>query len=209
MTDIVASKTEIYLLRHGECEGGNIFRGSTDVALTSRGFGQMSKSCSDNTADWQQVISSPLKRCRLFAESLCKQNKLPLLIDERIRELSFGDWDGRPIDKVWAEQAEHIQAWSADPSSTTPPNGESMEQIAARLNDFYLQLLERFEGRKLLLIMHGGVIRVLLSQLLGVPLRYANHFEVPYACMSKVNVYHSGDTQQIKLAGHNIGGLLE
>ncbi len=55
--------TTIDLLRHGACEGGEIFRGSSDVALSEQGWQQMRAAIADETAPWQAVVSSSLQRC--------------------------------------------------------------------------------------------------------------------------------------------------
>jgi len=186
--------THLHLLRHGECQGGAIFRGSSNVELSAKGFAQMQASC-DYAAQtlnhhWDVIISSPLARCRYFAEHFSKNNNIELDIDERIREMSFGDWDGKLVETVWRDYEAVMTRWSADPASITPPNGEPMSDVARRLLEAYRDITQRYRGKKILLIMHGGVIRVLLTQLLNMPLTFANRFEVPYANLTALNLYH-------------------
>ena len=186
--------THLHLLRHGECQGGAIFRGSSNVELSARGFAQMQASCdyAGKTLNhpWDVIISSPLARCRYFAEHFAKNNNIELVIDERIREMSFGDWDGQLVETVWRDYEALMTRWSTDPASTTPPNGEPMRDVAQRLVEAYSDITQRYRGKKILLVMHGGVIRVLLTQLLNMPLSFANRFEVPYANLTGLNLYH-------------------
>ena len=59
--------TTVDVLRHGQCQGGQIFRGSTDVLLTDLGWQQMEQAL-ENYQGWEAVVASPLRRCQLFAE---------------------------------------------------------------------------------------------------------------------------------------------
>lgn len=191
--------TRIDLLRHGECEGGAIFRGHNDVCLTPVGLAQMQKALI-RAAPWSRIISSPLKRCRKFAESLAEAE---VVFDARLREMSFGHWDGRPVEEVWQTDPVTISAWSCDPTSVTPPGGEPLVQVAERVMTCFADLVAQHRGQKLLLVTHGGVIRVLISQLLGMPLSHAGRIHVPYAALATVAVYHQADGDLIKLLGHN------
>ncbi len=195
--------TQIDVLRHGICEGGNIFRGCTDVPLTQQGFQQMQQALADSGHPWQCVVSSPLKRCTEFAKSLVQSGVSRFAVDERLREMSFGDWDGKEIDEVWRNDHRRISAWSLDPSVSPPPGGEALGDLAARVQSCLDDLLQQYRGQRLLLVTHGGVFRVLLSQVLGMPLACANRFDVPYACLSRLAIYHQPSGDVIKLLGHN------
>ncbi|MGB5669435.1 MAG: histidine phosphatase family protein, partial [Sedimenticolaceae bacterium] len=85
----------IDLLRHGEPAGGVRYRGDgVDDPLTERGWAQMWAAVGE-PSDWTHVVSSPLRRCRSFAEAVAERFDLPLLVDERFRETGFGTWEGR------------------------------------------------------------------------------------------------------------------
>lgn len=177
--------TRIDLLRHGECEGGDIFRGHFDAALSSAGHVQMQKACDPHCSPWQVVFSSPLQRCWRFAQGLTSAP----VSDARLQEMSFGDWDGRQITDVWREDHARISAWSRNPATNTPPNGEPLAQVAARVGSFINESLQQHSGKHLLFITHGGIIRVLLCQVLGMPLAHANRWQVPYGCFTQLAVY--------------------
>lgn len=194
--------TRIDLLRHGECEGGHIFRGHNDVALSARGLAQMQMAIV-SAGPWSRIISSPLQRCSVFAAQLAGAS---VQFDERLREMSFGVWEGRLVDEVWRTDMEKISAWSRDPTSVTPDKGEPLTQVAERVMACFDEILQRHRGEHLLLVTHGGVIRVLLSQLLAMPLSCAGRIHVPYAALSTVAVYHQDSGDQIKLLGHNWKG---
>ena len=194
--------TRIDLLRHGECEGGHIFRGHNNVCLSARGLEQMRRSIA-TAGPWSRIISSPLQRCRAFAEQL---TSAPLQFDEGLREMCFGVWEGRPVEEVWRTDTEVISAWSRDPTSATPQGGEPLIDVAERVNACFHQLHTEYRGQRLLLVTHGGVIRVLLSQVMGMPLSCAGRIHVPYAALSTVAIYHHDSGDQIQLLGHNWRG---
>ncbi len=197
------STTTIDLLRHGECEGGRIFRGATDVPLLPGGFAKMRQACNFADEKWDHVISSPLNRCRQFAKSLANQDDLTLSIEDDIREMSFGDWDGREIESVWQDSEAKMEAWSHDPSMNTPPNGEPIGDVLARVIQFYSELLRNHKSKHILVVTHGGIIRVMLAHILNMPMSCVNRFDVPYASLSRFAVYHSESGDITKLIAHN------
>ncbi len=182
--------TTVDLLRHGECEGGDIYRGRIDVALTERGWQQMQASVDGLGVDttWQRIVSSPLRRCGAFAESVARQRQIPLEQHTAWQELDFGDWDGRSMDDVWQSDPSAVQAFYDNPASAAPPGGESLQQLQDRLIPAWHSLLQSYSGQQLLLVLHGGSIRILLAWLLQMPLAAVLRLEVPYAGLSRVRV---------------------
>lgn len=184
----IDNRIQLDILRHGECEGGNIFRGSSDVALRESGRLQMQNTVQillSQGDTWDIIISSPLKRCHIFALSLADTLGINCDIDKRLREICFGDWEGREIESIWRDHPKAISAWSQDPVQHTPPNGEDLNNVHDRLEAFDRYVQKKYRGKKILLVTHGGVIRVMLTQCLGMPLTYANRFDVPYSSVSR------------------------
>ncbi len=181
--------TTIDLLRHGQCEGGEIFRGSTDVPLTDKGWQQMQQAVHESSP-WQRVVSSSLRRCRLFAEQLAEEKTLAVESHDALREIHFGDWEGQLQETVQREQGEQLRAFWQDPLSNTPPNGEPLVDFHRRVSHCFNSLLQQYQGEHLLLVSHGAVIRVLICELLNMPLDSIASISVPYACLTRFRVYH-------------------
>lgn len=183
---------QIDVLRHGECQGGEIFRGSTNVELTERGWQQMHQSLESLGRPWDVLISSPLQRCYSFAERIAQEHGLPLEVDEDWRELSFGDWEGQLREELFAREGERISQFYRDPVNHAPPNGESGLDLEQRVVAAYQRLLQDRSGQRVLLVTHGGVIRALLAHVLGMGMDRMFTLDVPYACLSGLHYVERG-----------------
>lgn len=189
--------TTIDLLRHGECQGGEIYRGVTDVPLTERGWQQMEASLQADVVHaerpWQRIVSSPLQRCRLFSEAKAQALGIPMISHAGFREMNFGDWEGRTIEAVHRDDAEAVTNFYKDPATVAPPGGESMQMVQGRLLAAWHEILAQHQGEHLLLVQHGGTIRILLAELLQMPLAAVTRLEIHYASLSRVQIYTADD----------------
>jgi alpha-ribazole phosphatase len=202
MAKVIA--THIDLLRHGACEGGEIFRGSTDVALSELGWQQMTdKVAGVGSSKWDRIISSPLQRCQRFAEKLSSEQAVPMTVRENLREMHFGDWEGLPHNVARKRfPDEWAQFWES-PAEASPPNGEAMpdfcQRICTELDDIALS----HQGESVLLVIHGAVIRVMMCHWLGMPMGAMTRINVPYAGLSRFKVYsQEGKTPWVQLSSH-------
>ena len=184
--------TTIDLLRHGACEGGEIFRGSTDVPLTDTGWEQMHAALREHSG-WDCVVTSSLQRCRNFALQFAQRQSLPVQVDERFREIHFGDWEQRLIADVEREHGPSLSRFWKDPECFTPPNGEPMPAFRARITGAAESVIHEHAGKHILLITHGAVIRMLLCEWLQMPMTAFSKIAVPYAGLSRVRLYRRGD----------------
>ncbi len=198
------SRTQLTLLRHGHCEGAEIFRGSTDCALSLRGLDQMRSACQRAGAGWDLILSSPARRCHDFASELADELARPLRVDDGLRELHFGDWEGCPVADVWQRDELRLRAFHNNPLEHGPPNGETLHELAERVNQSLTALFRDHRDQSVLLVTHGGVIRVLLTLWLDMPLANAGRWEVPHACMSQLTLWHSAAGRHKTLVAHNI-----
>ena len=193
--------TQIDVLRHGACQGGEIFRGSTNVELAEEGWQQMDRSIEG--LHWDHIVTSPLLRCRLFAEKLSQQRDIPVVVDERWREFSFGVWEGRLREQVWEENGDDVVRFFTDPATFTPEGGDTYKSVAKRVTEAWDDLLENYQGKKVLLIAHGGIIRTLYAELKSLPSDAFNSIEVPYACLSRWKNYADSRRNRSILSFHN------
>jgi len=183
----------IDLLRHGACSGGSIFRGQIDVPLTDEGWEQMNRGLEDLAGSWDRIITSPLHRCQSFATQLGHDRKLPVSSWPGIREIGFGEWEGQPVDKIWTEQQALCDAWSREPDKYSPPGGEPFTAFRFRVLQTISELSVRYTGESLLLVTHGGVIKLLLAiandwgpgQMMCLQVGYGFAASMEYDCNSE------------------------
>lgn len=183
------------LLRHGETTGGSGFRGSTDDALTDKGWAQMHQALSD-VAGWDLLISSPLQRCRMFAEQLAAARKVPLRIEADLRELHFGEWEGRNAAEILFADEQALGRFWSDPYGYTPPAAEPLQDFATRVLACVARLSDELAGQRVLLITHGGVIRLLLAQARGLPPAQLLQVDVPHASLLGVR-WDAGELSEV------------
>lgn len=123
------------------------------------------------------VWSSPLRRCRELAELL---HPAPS-IDERLREMNFGAWEGVAWDAI--PRAE-LDAWAADVAGYAPPGGESPRELQQRALDFVAGL----RGPEAVVVTHAGVIRVLVAHLRGLPPERWSELSFAYGSYTRLRV---------------------
>lgn len=124
-------KPFITLLRHGETEGGARYCGATDVELTAVGWRQMWRAV-DRESGFEAVHCSPLARCAAFARTLGKRRRLPVYMDERLREMDFGAWEGRNAAGLLTTDTEALGRFWQDPWNHAPPQGEPLRDLQRR-----------------------------------------------------------------------------
>lgn len=193
------------LLRHGEPEGGDILRGQVNPQLTDRGWRQMEASAERAEADWTHIVTSPLQRCRDFAQRLAHSRKLEPRIDDRWQEIDYGDWDGMPIAEWRVKSASQFRSFREDITALAPPNGESFIVFRDRVLGAWEGLAGLPGGSHILLVTHGGVMRVILPTVLGMPLNQSNPLHIPFACLSRISVQVNGKNRRTSLVFHNAG----
>lgn len=172
-------------LRHGEPEGERCFRGRQDDVLTSNGWQQMERAVASCSRP-ERIISSPLTRCRAFAENLATRYQCPITIAPDWREIDFGDWEGLPIDRIDSTALSHY--W-ADPLNHTPPNGEPLHHFQQRVLAAWAHFLATAQEQRVMIIAHGGTQRIVLAHILGIPLdRCHQGLAIPHACHSQLRI---------------------
>ena len=110
-----------------------------------------------------RVISSPSRRCADLARRFASEVQL----DPRLLEIDFGEWEQRAFDTI---DRAAIDTWAADPWGFVPPGGESAAQMAARVLDA-LHEIRASDAPEIVVVAHGGPLRVMLGTLLQRPRR--------------------------------------
>ncbi|MGL6071804.1 histidine phosphatase family protein [Craterilacuibacter sp.] len=167
------------LLRHGDIPHAGRLIGRTDLELSPRGWQQLRASWASlsRTAPVTALASSPLQRCHAFAVESARVASLALKVDAGFAEMDFGDWDGRDSREIENE----VPGWGLRLAEGTlsAPAGESFEVFRSRVLGALSGWIEAAPGSHRVLIAHGGVITVLLAELLQLPFSAARLIAVP------------------------------
>ncbi|MEQ1112047.1 histidine phosphatase family protein [Acinetobacter johnsonii] len=159
-------------LRHGETSLSHTLRGRTDDALTAKGWAQMQSTIAQAEQlrpAWDVIYSSPLQRCRLFAEQWAEQKQLPLYIEPNLQEMDFGEWEAQPTDRLYQQFPNELAQFWQTPLSFTPPQAESLLAFKSRVLESVETLTQQMHKQgwqRALIISHGGVIKLLKCQAL-------------------------------------------
>ena len=175
------------LLRHGETELGGGLRGSLDDALTPVGWEQM-RAAVQGRGPWDRIVSSPLQRCALFAQELAGQLALPVTFDKDLQELHFGEWEGQSAAALMQTDEQALGLFWADPYSFTPPQGEPVLEFSQRVLAAVTRLQQAYAGERVLVVCHGGVMKLLLAQARGLPREQLLNIQVVNGALFELQV---------------------
>jgi len=195
------SITTIDLLRHGEVEGDEVYRGITDDSLTDSGWQQMVTAL-ENKKDWDLIITSPLQSCSEFAELIASEEDIDLELNKKLKEIDFGDWDGYSPKDILQESPELLHAWCESPTKITPPGGENYLDFKARVLQSFHNIVQENLGQKVLIITHSGVIRLILMDILGMHDEKLFSLKVDYGSFSKLEIHTNDNGQWGSLVEH-------
>lgn len=175
------SKIHLFVARHGETEfnkKGLLQGRGIDAPLNSLGRKQ-AKSLASYLSNYksEQIISSSLKRSWQTAEPYQKKTGLTTLKKSTLDEMDFGDFEGVSFSEV-TEELQNIQtAWERGETDLKIPGGESPREVYDRANCAVQSALGSFNGSTMVMVIHGRLIRILLSEWLGFGLRNMHRIE--------------------------------
>ena len=184
--------TRFILVRHGETLANRDFRyiGARDDVLSETGC-QQAEQLADalSILPVSAVYSSPLLRARHTAHPIALKHGLQEQIADELREASFGDWEGMSRAEVIARSPQDEQLlhqWENDPYQS-PPSGESFIALQKRVHAFIENLSLAHPGQTVVLVAHVGPIKVLLCDVLHVPLTALFHMFLDPATISVID----------------------
>ncbi|MEW6678735.1 MAG: alpha-ribazole phosphatase family protein [Pseudomonadota bacterium] len=189
-----STSLRVGLLRHGEVEGGSRFRGHTDDPLTATGLAHMHAAIADS-GNWEHVVSSPLARCAAFAKEYARRYSSQLSFDARMMEMHFGAWEDRTAAELMTTNADALTRFWNDPLHNTPPGGEPLSQFQARVLDAWKDIVAGHAGQRVLIVTHGGVIRVLLCQVTGVSVAQLQEFSIGHGQLHSMHIDRDGSVR--------------
>jgi broad specificity phosphatase PhoE len=181
--------TRLLLARHAEVEVRyhKIFGGRIDMNLSPRGHEQaalLAKFLLARKLD--AVYASPMKRVQQTLEPYFKNGTHAQTIVPDLREVDFGDWTGMNWEQVCQKFQLLTHEWLEHIERGVAPNGESGPQFRARVEPALRKIIKKHPEQTVAIACHGGVIRMILSILLEMPLPRTNMFEIEYAGVTQI-----------------------
>lgn len=162
--------TQIDVIRHGEPEGGRRYRGyGVDDPLTEKGWQQMWASIPENPG-WDLIITSPLARCLDFSKALAEKLGIPSIINEQMKEIGFGVWEGLTPEEIIAADPEALNDFYRDPVNNRPEGAEPLKAFSSRVWGAYEEIAAEHVGKHILIIGHAGVARAITANVLDMSL---------------------------------------
>ncbi len=162
--------TYIDVIRHGEPVGGRRYRGySIDDPLTEKGWSQMRAAVPEKPT-WQHIVSSPLKRCLEFSQELANDLHITYNIEENLKEIGFGDWEGKTPEEILAQDSEALNHFYQDPVNNRPQGAEPLHTFSERVWRAYQDIIEHHCDQHVLIVAHAGVARAITANVLQMSL---------------------------------------
>ncbi|MEV7847440.1 bifunctional RNase H/acid phosphatase [Streptomyces cyaneofuscatus] len=187
------------LLRHGETlltpEKRFSGSGGTDPELSAIGRDQAARAAAHFAAlgTVQEIVSSPLRRCRETAAAVADRLGLDVRIEDGLRETDFGAWEGLTFGEVRERYGDDLTTWLADPETAPTGGGESFAEVAERVAAARDRLTARYAGRTVLLVTHVTPIKTLVRLALEAPAKAMFRMELSAASISTVAYYGDGN----------------
>ncbi len=186
-----AARTRVYLIRHGRTDvPADRLYTRTDVPLAHAGrmeiLGVADRLMGRGVTE---LFCSPLRRSRESADILSTRLDIGLTVCPELREGDLGRWEGLTFVEVALRYPEDVAARQADPVGFRFPEGERLADLDERVSKWMADLVERYRGKAVGVVAHGGVNRVILCRALGMPLANLLRIEQGFACLNLIDYF--------------------
>lgn len=180
--------TNWYWIRHGPTHLKSLVGWSdVDVDLSNINMLQRLDNFLPNNSI---IVSSDLKRCIKTADEIQGlRERLPN--NRNLREFNFGDWELKKSVKIAEEYPQLSKEYWTNPGDTAPPNGESWNEAAKRVNAEVDIINQKYKGRNIIAVGHFGVILTQLQRAAKIQSQSAISFQIDN--LSVTHLEHLGD----------------
>jgi phosphoserine phosphatase len=161
----------VYLVRHGQTawNTSEIFRGRTDIPLNATGVKE-----AELAAEYfrggrvEAVYSSPMSRAMQTAEKIADVLGLKVVPHPGITDMSFGDWEGRPMQEVERSDPDRFRLWRELPHLLHVPGGETLEQVRRRAMAALEDVIKTHDQGTAIMVSHRVITKVLICAVVGL-----------------------------------------
>lgn len=183
--------TVLYLVRHGETDWNRESRcqGYMDTELNSEGILQAQAAARRLEGENIDIIySSALKRAYATAQTINQHLSVNLIKNESLNEINFGEWEGLTLEEMKKRPDYNYDQWRLTPHLATFPGEKSLKNVQNRAIKFVNEIIEKHNGENILIVSHGGVLKLIILGVLGISLEAYNKFFIGNASLSIVVV---------------------
>jgi len=181
----------IFFVRHGETalnRDGRL-QGRIDLELSERGGEQVARVAQRFAPDSvARVYTSPLRRAQQTAEAIAAVCGAEVEVDDRLLELDYGEWDGKPLSEMRTPRGE---LWFADPTFA-PPGGESLVAVTARVEAFCRDRIRPDGDQRIVAVSHVSPIKAAVIWALGVDERATLRMQLGLASITTIGARANG-----------------
>jgi phosphoserine phosphatase len=184
--------SKILLTRHGHVEGikPERFRGREPLELTERGQAEARAVAKRISDAWRpsKIYTSPMGRCVATAAAIGKACGVGIEICDDLNDFDYGAWQFKTFEQAKRDDPGLFATWFATPQLVRFPNGEALQDVAARTANAMRLMLERHADDTVVLVGHDSVNRVLLLQLLDMPLSRFWRLGQEPCCLNEIDI---------------------
>lgn len=187
---------ELWLVRHGQTDFSreNRFCGSIDPPLSDVGQ-RMAEALGEahGGAKWDAIYCSPSTRAQQTVAPLAKRANVKPVLDEGLREISYGDWEGMKHDEAKAKFPDLYAYWAADTASRGTPHGETAFMVASRAAPVIERIRREHPQGRVLVVSHKATVRIMVCALLGMDVRlFRDRIGQPVCALSRFEIKPQG-----------------
>lgn len=181
---------KLIFIRHGQTDLNfkRAYQGRINTPINETGTWH-AKQLKEKLRDFKidKIYTSPLKRAKETLEIVLenREKDIPIKEDRRIEEIDFGVWDTVPYEEAMIGYEEEYKAFLDDYENFTFPKGESFKDFFNRCCDFLEDIIDDSSNETILVASHGGVLRVFMCYLLGLPRSMFYNFSIKQGCYTK------------------------
>jgi broad specificity phosphatase PhoE len=188
--------TKLLLIRHGHVDGiaPERFRGRQDVPLSAQGVQQARGVAQRIAQQYRPVVvyTSPLQRCTETAAAIATAAGVGVQVLGDLIDIDYGDWQWLTRDDVRSRWPDLIERWDRAPHLVRFPNGDSLQDLVARVSNVLRMILDRHARETLVVVGHDSSNRALLLQLLDQPMSSYWRFTQHPCALSDIQVTAHG-----------------